>query len=922
MTIQTSNYQLNTGAYAHQALSLQGDDAVAAQNLLEKAQARSINEAIKQSLSVQLFQLIVQPPINRQQAVQDLWTGAAHVLTARLGELLMSDTSANAAWLQLGPDKTQALIAQWLNVDQHTTEVMSALRADAALITAVQTAQPTVALMDALNTQAQWPTLSNPTSFSGALSELPGGSTRSLALNLVPDALQTSSNVAKAQLTITPISTTTTSSTATSSATALAAPDSAPPSIVLGSDKVTLLKGQTAQLSFTLSEDSLDFGLDDITANDTLDGSKGDDTVIGGSGNDYLNGGTGIDWADYTPNLGDPTTGVTVNLMAGTAIGAAGSDTLVNVENVLGGPGNDSLVGNVVANWLMGAAGNDTLFGDAGAGNDTVYLGSAFHATQQADLGDGNDMVFALDSSDSLVAGAGHDTVSAGHGNNTITGGAGNDSILSGRGTDRIDAGADNDWVSAGDGANTVVGGAGNDTIITGTGNDYIDAGVDNDWINAAGGVNSVNAGDGNDYILVNSASSSSTLLGGLGNDTISSSGSNNTLMGGDGDDRITQIGLYAGSIHGGAGNDNIVSNGSTGAETVWGGYGDDFIDLRNGGTTSGDRVWGDDTINELIAGNDTIYTSDAASAVNAGAGSDWVLAGLGSDAIALGTGNDTAFGMGGNDTMDGGAGADWMDAGVGNDSMHGGSTDNGQDTLLGGTGNDNISGGAGSDWMDGGVGDDTIIGGEGITGSVLGNDTIIIGAGANIARGELGSDVFVYDNNWMNDSNADTIDGGAGVDILKFDGSELALDLTQTGTNNWVSIERIDLTGSGNNTLRLAREDIVELSDLTDVANANLNLRARLMIDGNTGDAVDVSVFNATTTKLTSGSLSIDLNGNGVLDANETTTVNANGLITMDSLMNGPQTYTVYNVSNTVAGTTTNYGLLIIDTDVLLTGV
>jgi hypothetical protein len=41
-----------------------------------------------------------------------------------------------------------------------------------------------------------------------------------------------------------------------------------------------------------------------------------------------------------------------------------------------------------------------------------------------------------------------------------------------------------------------------------------------------------------------------------------------------------------------------------------------------------------------------------------------------------------------------------------------------------------------------------------------------------------------------------------------------------------------------------------------------------------------------------------------------------------MDSLMNGPQTYTVYNVSNTVAGTTTNYGLLIIDTDVLLTGV
>ncbi|WP_205872745.1 Ig-like domain-containing protein [Limnohabitans planktonicus] len=637
------------------------------------------------------------------------------------------------------------------------------------------------------------------------------------------------------------------------------------------------------------------------------------DTVVSGSGDDTIYGSYGLNGS--TANDTEPVNRNSyVNAGDGNNVVVTGQLYIYNGDRVITGSGNDFIDAG------KSDSADDTVI--SGAGNDTVYLGGSYGTSQQADLGDGNDIVFALTGADSLVAGAGHDTVDAGNGNNTISGGAGNDSISAGTGADRIDAGTDNDWVSVGDGANTVVAGTGNDTIITGVGNDYIDAGTDNDWVNAGGGTNSVLAGDGNDYILVNSASTNSTLWGGLGNDTINSSGSNNSLVGGDGEDRITQTGLYAGSIHGGAGNDIILSTGSTGAETVWGGYGDDFIDLRNGGTTSGDRVWGDDTINDTIAGNDTIYMSDASSTVSAGAGSDWVLSGLGNDSMLLGTGNDTAYGAGGNDTMDGGTGADWMDAGGGNDSLQGGSTDDGLDTLYGGAGNDFISGGAGGDWMDGSAGDDTLIGGEGTVGSVVGNDTIIIGAGSNIARGELGSDVFVYDNSWMNDTSADTIDGGAGVDIIKFEGAGLALDLSLTGTNNWVNMERIDLTGTGNNTLRLAREDIVELSDVTDVTNANLNSRARLVIDGNAGDALDMSVLNATTTKVTSGTMSFDFNGNGVLDASETATVNANGLITMESLLNGQQTYTVYNVSNTAAGTTTNYGLLILDTDILLTGV
>eukprot|EP01032_Pedospumella_encystans_P016828 gene16828-19182_t len=261
MSIQNSNYLLKTGAYATQALTLQGDDAMAAKTLLETAQARGIDEAIKQTLSVQLFQLIVQPPVNRQQAVQDLWTGAAHALTAQLGDLLLSDASLGRAWQQLGPSKTQALMVQWLDVAQHTAEVMSALRADAALVNAVQAAQPNVALMDSVTTQGAWP---SPGSTANPSPASPSDTSRAAALDMGLDILDTRANADTRSITGTAAITPTASPVV--SAAALSSPDSAPPSIVLGSDKVTLLKGQTAQLSFTLSEESLDFGLDDITA--------------------------------------------------------------------------------------------------------------------------------------------------------------------------------------------------------------------------------------------------------------------------------------------------------------------------------------------------------------------------------------------------------------------------------------------------------------------------------------------------------------------------------------------------------------------------------------------------------------------------------------------------------------------------------
>jgi Ca2+-binding RTX toxin-like protein len=121
-------------------------------------------------------------------------------------------------------------------------------------------------------------------------------------------------------------------------------------------------------------------------ADDFLTGGKGNDTVKGGvgkdkikggdgEGDDFYDGGDGVDQVTYTsalaPILVDLTAGVARSL--GTADANIGSDTLANIEDVLGGNFGDSIVGSSADNVLDGAGGNDTLFG--GAGSDTLIGG-------------------------------------------------------------------------------------------------------------------------------------------------------------------------------------------------------------------------------------------------------------------------------------------------------------------------------------------------------------------------------------------------------------------------------------------------------------------------------------------------------------------------------------------------------------------
>ena len=130
--------------------------------------------------------------------------------------------------------------------------------------------------------------------------------------------------------------------------------------------------------------------------NDYVFAGTGNNTIVAtvGDGNDIYNGGAGTDTYDMSGTTAAAT--VTLGGLAPQATSAdTGADTLISIENVIGGAGNDTINGDVNNNVLTGGAGNDALIGNGG--NDT------------------------------LNGGAGNDTMNGGAGNDTMLGGVGND---------------------------------------------------------------------------------------------------------------------------------------------------------------------------------------------------------------------------------------------------------------------------------------------------------------------------------------------------------------------------------------------------------------------------------------------------------------------------------------------------------------
>jgi Ca2+-binding RTX toxin-like protein len=139
------------------------------------------------------------------------------------------------------------------------------------------------------------------------------------------------------------------------------------------------------RLDGTNGDDFIDGGAGD----DVINGGQGNDTLVGGSGNDFVNGGTGNDTliaghgegndhydggADTdTITFTSTTAGVAVDLNQGIAdSGETGHDNVVNIENVVGGSGPETITGDNNANQLTGGPGDDFL--DGAGGDDTAIF--------------------------------------------------------------------------------------------------------------------------------------------------------------------------------------------------------------------------------------------------------------------------------------------------------------------------------------------------------------------------------------------------------------------------------------------------------------------------------------------------------------------------------------------------------------------
>jgi Ca2+-binding RTX toxin-like protein len=168
--------------------------------------------------------------------------------------------------------------------------------------------------------------------------------------------------------------------------------------------------------------------------NDSLYGGGGNDTLDGGAGDDSLDGGTGINTASYA----DATAGVGVSLASSgpQATLGAGTDTLANIQSLIGSHFNDTLEGSGGANTLDGGLGKDTVtFADA---TSSVTVSLAIAGPQNT-LGYG---VETLRSIENLV-GSGHDDVLTGSTSvNALYGGAGDDTLIGGKGADMLTGGA------------------------------------------------------------------------------------------------------------------------------------------------------------------------------------------------------------------------------------------------------------------------------------------------------------------------------------------------------------------------------------------------------------------------------------------------------------------------------------------------
>ncbi|WP_263854108.1 cadherin domain-containing protein [Sphingomonas parva] len=555
---------------------------------------------------------------------------------------------------------------------------------------------------------------------------------------------------------------------------------------------------------------------------------------------------------------------------------------------IVGGAGNDILIGTQNNDFIYGGAGNDSI--RALAGND-IALG-----------GTGDDLVSGDDDNDVVVGGLGNDQVLGGKGNDSLTGDQGIDEVFGGEGNDIVSGGLDS--------GDLVVGGKGDDKFKYARGDghdaifdDYNDAGWSVIYANGAyqtgyvidargsivatsGEVIAYNKGTLDNLDLewrskVDWDAQTGTLRRFVvptsgpisqdaGFDTLEfapginiqdiilyRSGNDLVLAVGDDEQEINGIGGVAGSVT----IKDWYAAGLAGQIERLAFYQTGILDIQDvAGTIK----------RNLIAGSDSADGSTT-QAMGGTSIDDWMTGGGGDDVIAGGFGNDIIAGNSGFDTLNGEAGDDVLFGGTGNDLLDGGA---GKDVLIGGSGLDSASyrsataavrahllapsantGDAAGDEYDGieglvgGAGNDEL-GGDG------GDNQLEGGAGNDLLLGNGGSDTYVWNAGHGADTIYDAVFAHSGTAITYDTGSDGGDDVLELGSA--ISLTDLVLVWSGNDLYLRHGGSTTQQIRLQGQALANSRIETLQLADG---QAVSLaSVLVAAGSAALSGSESADL--------------------------------------------------------------
>jgi Ca2+-binding RTX toxin-like protein len=316
-----------------------------------------------------------------------------------------------------------------------------------------------------------------------------------------------------------------------------------------------------------------------------------------------------------------------------------------DVEDLVGGSGDDILTGNANSNHIQGGDGNDKLNGGANAGSCTADV-------DVLDGENGNDTFdqsAAPDCGDTMNGGAGVDVVDYQARTlpvNVSLDTAANDGDIAAVEKDNVKADVE-----------VVIGGQGDDFITGSPIADIIHGGPGNDTISAGGGNDTISGDSGNDI-----------LNGEAGDDTFVESGvdavfTSGTEQAGAGDDVIN------GGTHDATGVD--VLDYSQRATTIVATICMDSAHLTGGPAQNATGACGDADGEPSASEADKIMNvthligGQAADSLTGGTADDIIEGGPGDDLLFGGPGNDTLYGDAGDDYLEGDDGDDYLDAGA-----------------------------------------------------------------------------------------------------------------------------------------------------------------------------------------------------------------------------------------------------------------